>query len=68
MASLLNYEGGSLSFTYPRVPIGANMKFSKSWNPIIERFNIRLNKWKAKNLSFGCQLTLTKSVLGSLPL
>lgn len=39
----------------------------KNWNPIVDRFQAKLSKWKAKSLSFGGRLTLIKAVLGSLP-
>lgn len=44
------------------------MKLAKHWNPIIEKFRVKLSNWKAKCLSFGGHLTLVKSVLNSLPL
>ncbi|KAJ0842900.1 putative reverse transcriptase zinc-binding domain-containing protein [Helianthus annuus] len=43
------------------------MKRVKFWQPVVERFNKKLSKWKAKNLSFAGRVTLAKAVLGSLP-
>ncbi|GJQ90865.1 putative ribonuclease H-like domain-containing protein [Tanacetum coccineum] len=37
-----------------------------NWNPLVERFHKRLFNWRAKTLSFGGQLILIRSVLGSL--
>nr|GEX23545.1 RNA-directed DNA polymerase, eukaryota [Tanacetum cinerariifolium] len=48
------------------LPIGANILRSANWYPLLERFQNHLSSWKAKALSFGGRLTLTKSVLGSL--
>ncbi|GJV00254.1 hypothetical protein Tco_1329524 [Tanacetum coccineum] len=45
---------------------GANMSRSANWYPLLERFQKCLSSLKAKALSFGCRLTLTKSILGSL--
>ncbi|KAJ0909970.1 putative reverse transcriptase zinc-binding domain-containing protein [Helianthus annuus] len=67
LASRLNCEAGSLPFLYLGVPIGANMKRAKFWNPVVERVSARLSKWKARHLSFAGRLTLAKSVLGSIP-
>lgn len=39
----------------------------ESWNPIIERFQNRLSKWKAKALSIGGRRVLVQAVLGSIP-
>ncbi|XP_071687016.1 uncharacterized protein [Rutidosis leptorrhynchoides] len=57
-----------LPFTYLGITIGSNMKKSKDWKLVIEKFNSRLSEWKARAISFGGRLTLVKSVLNSLPL
>ena len=36
-----------------------------NWGILVDKFNKRLSNWKAKSLSFGGRLTLTKVVLGS---
>lgn len=66
-AAPLGCKPDSLPFTYLGVPVGANMKFKKHWKPVIDRFYAKLSPWKAKTLSFGGRLTLSKAVLGSLP-
>ncbi|KAL4580934.1 hypothetical protein LXL04_017140 [Taraxacum kok-saghyz] len=68
MANILGCEADKFPFTYLGLPIGANMRLSKHWEVIIEKFKSRLSSWKADSLSFGGRLTLIKSVLGSLPL
>ena len=66
-AGILGCVSGSLPFQYLGVPVGANLKLVKNWQPIIDRFHAKLSIWKATTLSFGGRLTLVKSVLGNLP-
>nr|KAJ0186457.1 hypothetical protein LSAT_V11C900469030 [Lactuca sativa] len=66
VARNLNCSIGSLSFIYLGLPVGASMARAVHWNPIIEKFQTRLSKWKASTLSFGGRLTLCKAVLSSL--
>ncbi|KAJ0866424.1 putative RNA-directed DNA polymerase [Helianthus annuus] len=67
LASVLKCEVGKLRFSYLGIPIGVNMKRSKYWDPVINKFTAKLSKWKAKFLSLAGRVTLAKSVLGSLP-
>ncbi|XP_071713069.1 uncharacterized protein [Rutidosis leptorrhynchoides] len=53
MANTFGCMVGSFPFTYLGLPIGANMKKSGSWKPVIEKFEKRLSNWKARALSFG---------------
>nr|GEY13678.1 hypothetical protein [Tanacetum cinerariifolium] len=48
------------------LPIGSNMSRCSNWFLLIDRFQKRLSNWKAKTLSIGGRITLTKVVLGSL--
>nr|KAJ0225680.1 hypothetical protein LSAT_V11C100033170 [Lactuca sativa] len=66
MARYSNCSIGSLPFIYLGLSVGASMARVSYWNPIIEKFQARLSKWKATNLSFGGRLTLCKVVLSSL--
>jgi len=67
-ARILGCNVGAFPFKYLGVPIGANMNLKRNWAPVIEKVRSKLSSWKANSLSFGGRLTLTKSVLGSLPL
>ncbi|KAJ4833364.1 hypothetical protein Tsubulata_002619 [Turnera subulata] len=53
---------------YLGLPLGANMRLAKSWDPVIKKFRSRLHSWKGRLLSFAERLVLLKSVLSSLPL
>ena len=39
----------------------------KDWVPVIDRFNAKLDTWKARYLSLGGRLTLVNSVLNAIP-
>lgn len=67
-ASILGCEPANFPFTYLGLPIGSNMKLSKHWTPIVEKFKSKLSNWKGDNISFGGRLMLVKFVLWSLPL
>ncbi|XP_021972022.1 uncharacterized protein LOC110867200 [Helianthus annuus] len=67
MVGLLNYKAGSLPFLYLGLPVGENMKRIGPWRPIIDKFAKKLSNWKAKTLSMGGRITLSKAVLGNLP-
>ncbi|XP_071688628.1 uncharacterized protein [Rutidosis leptorrhynchoides] len=68
MANIISCKVGSFPFIYLGLPIGARMNRLESWKPVIDKFEKRLADWKARSMSFGCRLTLVKSVLNSLPL
>ncbi|KAJ9543814.1 hypothetical protein OSB04_023521 [Centaurea solstitialis] len=68
VASIFNCQADSLPFIYLGLPVGNNMNKSSAWEAVIEKFNRRLNLWKARTLSIGGRTTLIKSVLTSLPL
>nr|GEW67386.1 RNA-directed DNA polymerase, eukaryota, reverse transcriptase zinc-binding domain protein [Tanacetum cinerariifolium] len=54
------------SFMYLGLPVNCNMAFSKSWDPILDKFSKRLSKWKASLLSIGGRCTLISSILGAI--
>ncbi|KAI3507508.1 hypothetical protein L1887_22495 [Cichorium endivia] len=67
-ANILSCEPAVFPCYFLGLPIGVNMKLSRNWNVVIEKFKSKLSKWKSKMMSFGGRLTLVNSVLSSLPL
>lgn len=68
LAHLIHCGFDSLPFIYPCLPVGIDMSKASSWFEVIDSFTRRLSPWKSKCLSIRGCLTLTKAVLGSLPL
>ncbi|GKA15468.1 RNA-directed DNA polymerase, eukaryota, reverse transcriptase zinc-binding domain protein [Tanacetum coccineum] len=66
MASNAGCILGNIPFIYLGLPIGSNMKSIACWKMLIDHFHSRLSTWKASLLSIGGNMTLIKSVLGSL--
>nr|GEZ46329.1 reverse transcriptase domain, zinc finger, CCHC-type [Tanacetum cinerariifolium] len=66
MAFVIGCLASQFPCTYLGLPIGAKMLRCRNWEPLFDRFQKRLSKWKANSLSFGGRLTLIKSVLGSM--
>jgi len=66
MATRLKCKSEPLPFKYLGLPVGSSMAKTTNWQPVIDKFNMRLSNWKAKQLSIGGRLCLCKSVLGSL--
>ncbi|GKD51539.1 putative RNA-directed DNA polymerase, eukaryota, reverse transcriptase zinc-binding domain protein [Tanacetum coccineum] len=66
MASYTGCEDGFFPFTYLGLPIGLIMSCITNWQPLIDRFKVRLSGWKANILSIGGCLILIKYVLSSL--
>ena len=57
-----------IPFLYLGIPIGANSRCSVIWDPIVERCERKLSKWNQRHLSFRGRVTLTKSILNSIPI
>ncbi|GJY57007.1 putative RNA-directed DNA polymerase, eukaryota, reverse transcriptase zinc-binding domain protein [Tanacetum coccineum] len=53
-------------FSYLGLPIDCNMAKVRGWDPLLDKYNKRLSKWKASLLSIGGRSTLISSVLGSI--
>nr|GEY92400.1 RNA-directed DNA polymerase, eukaryota, reverse transcriptase zinc-binding domain protein [Tanacetum cinerariifolium] len=66
MAFVIGCLASQFPCTYLGLPIGAKMSRCRNWEPLINRFQNRLSKWKANSLSFGSRLTFIKFVLGSM--
>ena len=66
MHHLAHFFGGGVDYlpsSYFGLPQGANFKRKVVWDPIVERFDKRLTRWKYKLLSKRGRLTLLKSTL-----
>lgn len=67
LADILGCKVGSLPIPYLGMPLGASYKSISIWNPVLEKIEQRLARWKKFYLSKGGQLTLLKSTFSSLP-
>ena len=67
LASILQCRAGSLPMKYLEMPLGTSFKIALIWNPILEKMEKKLSRWKRLYLSKGGRLTLLKSTLSSLP-
>ena len=52
--------------TYLGMPLGASHKSPTIWNPILEKIEWKLARWKKMYLSKGGRVMLLKSTLSSL--
>ena len=52
---------------YLGMPLGTSFKTASIWNPILEKMEKKLSRWKHLYLSKGGRLMLLKSTLSSLP-
>ena len=50
------------------IPIGVNPRRMVVWEPIIRKFEARLNKWKQRSISMAGRITLINAVLTALPM
>lgn len=46
LADKLHWRIGSLPFQYHGLPTGANQRSKAIWDPIIEKFEVKLSSWK----------------------
>ena len=67
LVDALGCKQGSLPMKYLGLPLGAKWKDRAVWNPIIEKVERRLARWKRLYLSKWERLTLIKSTLSNLP-
>ena len=63
LANILHCRVGSL----PMMLLGTSFKTASIWNPILEKMEKKLSRWKRLYLSKGSRFTLLKSTLSSLP-
>ena len=64
---VLGCKQGTLPMKYLGLPLGAKFKDRAIWNPILEKRERRLARWKRLYLSKGGRVTLIKSTLSNLP-
>jgi hypothetical protein len=67
-SNFLSCKVGAIPFKFLGIPVGANPRSCKTWQPILDLMEKRLAKWKGKHLSIGGRVVLINSVLSSLPL
>ena len=67
LLNVLGSKQGTLLMKYLDLPLGAKFKDKKIWNPILEKIEQRLARWKHLYLSKGSRVTLIKSTLSNLP-
>ena len=65
-AKYMNCNLLSIPFIYLGIPIGANPRRCELWDPIINKCERKLAKWKQKHISFGGRVTLIQLVLTSI--
>lgn len=58
----------SLPFRYLGLPLRGDHRGIAFWRPLVEKFSLKLEKWKKLLLSKGGRLTLAQLVLNSLPI
>jgi len=67
-ANYLNCSQLALPFVYRGIPIGANPRRARVWEPTIQKCERRLARWKQRYISFGGRVALIQSVLTSIPI
>lgn len=63
----LNCLTQKLPLNYLGMPLDANPRCKRMWQPVVDKFKKKLALWKSRCLSFAGRLTLIKSVLSGLP-
>lgn len=66
-AANLNCKVGNLPFSYLGLLLGGYPKKMSFWQPVIDKIQFKLDKWKRYNLSRGGRAILCKSVLANIP-
>ena len=67
LANILQCRVGNLPMKYLGMPLGTSFKTASIWNPILEKMEKKLSRWKHLILSKSGRLMLLKSTLSSLP-
>lgn len=67
LANIMGCKVECLPMKYLGLPLGANPTSLKTWKPVIESMEKRLNIWRGRQNSTGGKLTLMNSALVTLP-
>lgn len=66
LAEVMGCKSSNLPIKYLGLPLGANYKDQRIWEPVISHVEMRLAGWKRGLLSKGGRLTLVKNTLSNL--
>ena len=67
-ANYLNCSLLAIPFVYLGIPSGENPRRCQLWDPVINKCERKLAKWKQRHVFFGGRVTLIQSVLTSIPI
>ncbi|XP_058211464.1 uncharacterized protein LOC131323632 [Rhododendron vialii] len=67
LAQVMGCKIESLPIKYLGLPLGANSRRTKTWKPVLEKMEKRLNVWTRRTNSTGGRLTLINSSFSNLP-
>ncbi|WMV32209.1 hypothetical protein MTR67_025594 [Solanum verrucosum] len=67
LSQILGGAIGTLPSIYLGMPLGDEYRSIDIWNPILEKCEKKLTRWRSQYLSLGGRLTLINSVLDALP-
>ncbi|KEH37040.1 hypothetical protein MTR_2g029410 [Medicago truncatula] len=59
---------GSVPFTYLGLPVGANPRIEKTWQPLLQLLSNRPGSWGYKYVNLGGRVVLLNSVLNAIPI
>ncbi|XP_020420593.1 uncharacterized protein LOC18774736 [Prunus persica] len=68
LAGAWGCEVGAWPMSYLGLPLGGNPRAIKFWDPVVEKVENRLQKWKRACLSKEGRLTMIQAVLCSIPI
>jgi hypothetical protein len=64
----LHCRVGSVPFTYLGLPVGANPRLERTWQPLLQLLESRLGSWGNRYVSLGGRVVLLNSVLNAIPI
>ncbi|XP_058216715.1 uncharacterized protein LOC131327580 [Rhododendron vialii] len=68
LAQVMGCRVESLPIKYLGLPLGANPRRIKTWEPVLERTQKRLSIWRTRTISTGGRLTLINHNSSTLPI